>query len=208
MFYFAPTMRATRHLRAGERIALLTFPVAFPASLAALGTFGVGACSAQNPAGYPSFDAGEDSGSVVIGGGDAGEDVVFQNGFGDDAGGAGIDAAPPASCPGASITAGSSSTQCSVDSTEGCPSCAPWGFACVAGASPELQSGSPSSFCRALQDDAGALICCTQPACIVSTIVGGCDGGAQKRYDCTGGAVPKGTCTWQGADSPNDYCCE
>ncbi len=205
-----PVSRAPRRPRS-RPLGPFAFSPAWLALIAAGVAAGaaIGACSSAIPAGYPSEDAGEDEdSSSVVAPLDAGEDVVFQNGFGDDAGPSAIDAAPPPSCPGASVPTTAPTTACVVDDTESCPACAPWGFACTGSSGPQMQGVSPASFCRSMAEDGGALICCTQPACVVTTIAGGCDASAQKRYDCAGGAVPTGTCQWLGSSSPNDYCCD
>ncbi len=138
--------------------------------------------------------------------------------FGDDAAGQNADGAPTSSCSGSALPTATTTT-CAIDTSESCPACASWGFVCGALASPVVQGGSASTFCRATPTDAGALVCCTKPVCVVTTVVvtseedGGDGGGAgcastQTRYECSGGAVPTGTCTWLGANAPNDYCCE
>jgi len=177
----------------------------FAAGLAMTGLTALDACSSNGAANFSS-DAGADAASSYDASTsyDAPSTVVS-----DDSGFVPLDAAPPPDCPGSSVPEDATTGACVLDNSEACPSCAPWGFACGGGLGPTLQVGSASSFCHASPaDDGGLLVCCTQPACVVSTIAGPCDASAQTRYECNGGAVPAGTCDWLGAATPNDYCCQ
>jgi hypothetical protein len=166
------------------------------------------------------FACSSDDASITFMGEEAGVDASLGFGSdgsapvtGDDSGPPpAIDAAPPPSCPGTALPS-QTSTACAIDTSNGCPSCASWGYACPGATSPVFPSANASGLCRATAVDGGAdgggsLICCTRPMCVASDLDGGCDGAAPKRYECSGGAVPTGTCTWSGASSPNDYCCQ
>jgi hypothetical protein len=175
---------------------------------------GLGACSSSDAGSGPIISTGgpEAGGAdTSIAPFDAGVGPVQDAQpivFGDDANGQSVDGAPSSSCPGTAPPA-TTTGACTIDSTESCPPCASWGFVCAALASPQMQAVSASSFCRATATDGGTLVCCTQPACVVTTLLGGCgDASTQTRYDCSGGAVPTGTCTWLGPSSPDDYCCQ
>jgi hypothetical protein len=188
-------------LRTAEVLALLSL------ALAMTGMTALGACSSDGASSFLA-EAGADgsSGSGYDAG--AGDDAPAMI-VSDDSGFVALDAAPPPACPGSSVPEDAASGACVLDNSEGCPSCAPWGFACAGGIGPAVQVGSASSFCHAIPaDDAGILVCCTHPACIVSTASGPCDASAQTRYECSGTAVPTGTCDWLGATAPNDYCCQ
>lgn len=166
------------------------------------------------------FACSSDDTSVTFMGDEAGTDASLGP-FGSDSGSPAAsddagpppvtDAAPPPSCPGTALPS-TASTACVIDTSNGCPSCASWGYSCPSATSPAFQTASASGLCRAAVVDAGdgggSLICCTRPMCVASDLDGGCEGGATKRYECSGGAVPTGTCTWSGPSSPNDYCCQ
>jgi hypothetical protein len=193
----------TRLARRNRRIEIFA---AAAVTLAMTGLTGLGACSSNSVS--PSFSGeggtGASSGMDAGGGADAPSIPVD-----DDAGEVTIDSAAPPPCPGSSVPGGATSGACVA--AAGCPSCAPWGFACAGWVSPEMQGASASSFCHATpteEGEGGTLICCTQPACVVSTVGGACDASVQTRYECNGGAVPTGTCAWLGAAAPNDYCCQ
>jgi hypothetical protein len=170
----------------------------------------VGACSAAggDPAAFWP-DAAEDGSTtgfdVAIP--PVGEDAPPSI-FGDDANGATVDSAPASSCPGLAVPDDATSTACAIDTSGSCPACASWGFVCPSWAAPVMQGASAGSFCNATVFDGGALICCTQAACVVSIASGGCDASVATRFDCSGGAVPLGSCEWLGASAPNDYCCQ
>jgi hypothetical protein len=186
------------------------------AALALPWTPGLGACSSSDSgggaAGSPRFledaSATFDTATVPFDGGSTPTEDALPVIFGDDANGGQADGALSSACSGSTLPA-TTTGACAIDTSESCPTCASWGFVCSSFASPQMQPGvSPSSFCRATATEAGALVCCTQPACVVTTVAGGCDASAQTRYDCSGGAVPTGTCQWLGAGAPNDYCCQ
>jgi hypothetical protein len=188
----------------GRRYVALAGALLAPA-LPALAS--LGACSSDTLAGGPSTDAQAEASSAedaVVAPGEDAPPVVF----GDDVNAAAPDATPQAACPGSSVPEDATSTACAIDTSGSCPACASWGFVCPSWARPQMQDASAASFCNATEFDGGALICCTEPACVVSTAAGECDASSQTRYDCSGGAVPHGACTWLGAASPNDYCCQ
>ena len=168
----------------------------------------LGACSAGSVPSAFVDDASIVGTSTLPGdAGPIGEDATAII-FGDDANGGNPDAAVSALCPGVAVPEDATTTACAIDMSAFCPPCASWGFVCAGWASPRMQGASAAAFCRATEIEGGALVCCTQPACVVSTVAGQCDASSQTRYDCSGGAVPRGTCEWLGAASPNDYCCQ
>ena len=168
-------------------------------------TPGLGACSPSNPG--PGYSLGGDAGEPGFDAATPGEDAFSQLPD-DDTGAVSMDSAPPPPCPGSPVPDNATTTACVNTSSASCPACASWAFFCSEWASPEVQDASASSFCQATEIEGGALVCCTQPACVVSTTAGACDASAQTRFECNGGAVPSGQCEWLGASAPNDYCCQ
>jgi hypothetical protein len=165
-------------------------------------TSGLGACSSSQPG--PGYALGGDAAY----GFDAAilyEDVNTLPA--DDTGALVIDSAPPAPCPGPPVP-DATTAACANTPSQACPACGSWAFLCATWASPIVKDASVSSFCNAMDLDGSALICCTEPTCIVSNVNGACEAGAQTRYECNGGAVPAGQCEWLGASAPNDYCCQ
>jgi hypothetical protein len=192
----------TRLARRSRRIAEIFAATAVALAMTCLTE--LGACSSNGVSPSFSGEGGTEASSGMDAGGGADASSVAVD---DDAGQVTVDSAAPPPCPGSSVPEDATSGACVT--AEGCPSCAPWGFACAGWVSPEMQGASASSFCHASPiEEGGTLICCSQPACVVSTVGGACDASVQTRYECNGGAVPTGTCAWLGAAAPNDYCCQ
>ena len=172
----------------------------------ALSFVGLGACSSDDASqGFSAQETGSDAATPF----DAPRVVVSEDGtaiiFGD---GANVGSFDASGCPGAALPEDAMTTACAIDTSASCPACASWGFVCASGSSPMTQGPSAASFCRTIALDGSALVCCTQPACVVSTTGGSCDASTETRYECNGGAVPQGTCAWLGPGAPNDYCCQ
>jgi len=171
---------------------------------------GLAACSSDDPASGYAGDAEAETTSSAVPEGSVfvSEDAPAMI-FGDDANPPSDDGGASGLCPGVALPEDAMSPACAIDTSASCPTCASWGFVCASWASPILQDASAATFCRGIPiDGGGALVCCTQPACVVTTVAGPCDASTQTRYDCSGGAVPNGACAWLGASAPNDYCCQ